>query len=162
MTVIKLDSLTISDVVPQQTEQEILNETLADLQARDPDYNIIKTDPSYNVIATCSYREFVKTTEFNDVIKGLYLGHGKGTALDFIGNTYHLTSRLVIDAGDPNATPPIDPIYESDADYTNRIALAGDAYSTAGGSGSYIYFAKSASGLVKDISLISPDRKSVV
>ncbi len=154
-------SLNIEDVIPQETETDIFNRNLADLQSRDDHYSIVETDPSYNVLGTVSYSEYIKTQEYNDRVKDLFLGHSKDTALDFIGVTYHRTPRLIIDAGDPNATPPIEPTYEDNDDYTARILLSGDAYSTAGSKRGYIYHAKSADGNVKDISIASPSPGTV-
>lgn len=149
-------------IVPVDYET-VLNAMLADLIALDPTMaNLSPADPAYKILEVCAYREVLKDQEYNDRAKGLLLGLSTGADLDHIGVTYYETTRLVLDPGDPNAIPPVDPTYESDADYLERILIAEDAYSTAGPENAYIYHAKSASGNVKDISVTSPSPVDVV
>jgi len=161
MKTVPLSSLNIEDVLPHETETDILNASITKLKSFDDNYSVVETDPSYNTLAVTSYREFIKTQEFNDLVKSLFLGHAKGAKLDFIGNTYHLTPRLILDEGDATATPPIDPVYESDEDYTARILLSGYAYNTAGSKKAYIYHVMTASGDIKDTSIVSPSAVTV-
>jgi len=156
MPIVPLSSLNVEDAFPQQTETETFDENLALLRGKDEKYSVEATDPSYNNMAVGSYKEFVKSVEFNDRAKSLFFPFAKGPALDYIGNTYHLTPRLVIVVEDLNATPPVEQVNEEDEDYMARIMLAGDTYSTAGSKPGYIYHAKSASGDVTDVAPVSP------
>jgi phage-related baseplate assembly protein len=155
MNNVDLTQLPAPVVIQQKSYDEILSEMLADLQAR-ANIDLSPADPSYKVLEVAAYREYLLRQEFNDRAKGLLLAYAKGGDLDHLGVTYFETQRLVIDPGNPNAIPPVAPIYESDADYLQRMMLAGDAYSTAGAEPAYVYYALSASGLIKQVLPSSP------
>ena len=70
--------------------------------------------------------------------------------------------RLVLDAGDPSAIPPVPPTLESNRDYRARIQLAFEGLSVAGPSGAYEYQAISAHPSVLDVSVASPEPVDVV
>jgi phage-related baseplate assembly protein len=137
----------------------------ADLITRNPDLAAAlnnESEPVTQQLEVAAYREFILRQEFNDRAKGLLIAYASGSDLDHIGVTYYYTQRLVIDAGDATAVPPIDPVYESDDNYRARCLIAEDSFSTAGPEAAYKYHVRSASGDVLDVSVISPTPGQVV
>lgn len=152
-----LSKLPAPTVIETLSYDAILAEILEQFQAKNPDYDaLLPSDPAYKVLEQAAFRELIIRQQFNERAQKLMLAYAKGPELDHLGVTYHLTKRLVIDPGDPNANPPIEPTYESDEAYLARILLAPDQYSTAGSTGAYKYHALSASGQVKDASVSTP------
>jgi phage-related baseplate assembly protein len=156
MSAIDPSRLPAPAVVEQVSYEAVLAATLADLQAREPGIDLTPSDPAYKVLEAAAYRETNLRADFNDRAAALLLALSRGADLDHIGVTYYHTQRLVLDAGDPLAVPPVEPTYESDDNYRARLLLAEDGYSTAGPEAAYIYHAKSAAADVKDISVIVP------
>lgn len=84
------------------------------------------------------------------------LSHSAGTDLDNLAGNMN-TKRLVITP----ATDTTDAVMESDTSLRLRAQRAYDGLSVAGPSGAYEYFARSASGLVRDARAISPSPANV-
>lgn len=159
---VDISKLAAPDAVQQISYDTILAEMLADLQGRDPDLELTPADPAYKILELSAYRELLIRQEFNDRLRGLLLAYATDSDLDHIGITYYRTQRLVIDAGNPTAVPPVAPVYESDNDYRARCLIAEDSFSTAGPEAAYKYHVKSASGDVLDVSVVSPTSGQVV
>lgn len=115
----------------------------------------LESEPMTKLLQACSYREVTLRQRINEAAKAVMLAYARGGDLDQIGANNEV-ERLVIDEGDADAVPPVDPTYESDDDYRYRIQLSRDGYSTAGSIDSYIYWALSADGKVKDAQPVSP------
>lgn len=163
ITTVDLSQLPAPGVVETLAFETIRNAMLADLTVRDPSLvNLPASDPAYKVLEVAAYRELLMRQDFNERAQGLFLALATGSDLDHIGVTYYFTLRLVVDPGDPNAIPPIAPVYETNDNYRARCLLAGDGYSTAGPEAAYIYHAKSASGNVKNVGVTSPVAGQVV
>ncbi|MDH5179768.1 MAG: baseplate J/gp47 family protein [Gammaproteobacteria bacterium] len=154
-TNIDLSQLPAPQVVEQLSFTAIRDAMLADLSIRDTGLvNLPSSDPAYKVIEVAAYRELLIRQDVNDKAVHIMLAYAVGTDLDNIGALPWMnTLRLLIDPGDPNAVPPIEPIYESDSDYRVRLQLALEGFSTAGPVDAYIYHAKSADGKVRDVSV---------
>jgi len=116
----------------------------------------LESEPITKLLQENAYREMLLRQRHNERAKSLLLAYAAGPELDHIGATYYLTERLVLDAGDAEAVPPVPPTLESDADYLRRILLAHDAFSTAGSRQAYRYFALSADPAVKDADAVRP------
>jgi len=116
----------------------------------------LESEPLTKFLEESAYRELLLRQQQNERAKALLLAYATGPQLDHIGVTYYMTERLLLDAGDPDAVPPVDPTYESDADYLRRILLAHDAFSTAGSREAYQYYALSADSRVADADAVSP------
>lgn len=116
----------------------------------------LESEPLTKFLEESAYRELLLRQQQNERAQALLLAYAAGPELDHIGVTYYLTERLMIDAGDPDAVPPVAPTYESDADYLRRILLAHDAFSTAGSREAYQYFALSADPRVADAEAVRP------
>jgi phage-related baseplate assembly protein len=91
----------------------------------------------------------------NDAAKALLLAHAIGSDLDQLGANVN-TPRLVIQAEDLRAVPPVEKITEGNDAYRERIQLAYEGLTTAGPRNSYKLHARNASALVADASAESP------
>ncbi|SOC56467.1 Phage-related baseplate assembly protein [Chromohalobacter canadensis] len=116
----------------------------------------LESEPLTKFLEESAYRELLLRQQQNERAKALLLAYAAGPELDHIGVTYYMTERLLLDEGDPDAVPPVDPTYEGDADYLRRILLAHDAFSTAGSRQSYQYYALSADPMVRDADAVRP------
>lgn len=155
-TTVNLADLAAPGVVETLSFEAILAAMLADLQARDPAFSaLVESDPAYKILEVAAYRELLIRQRVNEAAKAVMLAFATGSDLDHIGAGFNV-SRLMLDAGDPNAIPPVAPTYESDDAYRQRIPLSLEGYTTAGSEGSYTFHGLSASGDVKDVSAVSP------
>lgn len=155
-TTVDLSQLPAPAVVEQLSFESIVADMIADLQSRDPTFTaLLESDPAYKIIEVCAYRETLLRQRANDACYGVMLAFAAGADLDQLGANVNV-QRLLLDAGDPTAVPPVPPTYESDNDFRARIQLSAEGYTTAGSEGSYVYHALSADGDVKDASAISP------
>lgn len=155
-TTVDLSKLPPPAVVETLDFEAILADMLADYQARDPAFTaLVESDPAFKQLEAAAYRETVIRQRINDAAKALLLPYAIGTDLDNIGANFNV-ERLLLDAGDATAIPPVPATYESDDDFRRRIQLSFEGYTTAGSEGSYVFHALSADGDVKDVSATSP------
>lgn len=115
----------------------------------------LESEPLTKVAQAWAYREMTYRQRINDAAKAVMLAYGAGADLDQLVALTD-TERLVIDEGDPQAVPPVAPIYETDDALRQRALLAWSRLSVAGPEGAYKYHALSASGDVASVSVISP------
>lgn len=156
-TEVDLSQLPFPDVVEVLDYEAILAEMVDDFQTRmlavDPTFSpLVESDPAYKVLEIAAYRELLLRQRVNEAIAGVCLALARGADLDQIGARYNVP-RLLLQAGDPDAVPPTEDIFESDDDYRRRIQLSFEGFSTAGPSGAYKYFALSADADVLDVSV---------
>jgi phage-related baseplate assembly protein len=155
-TVVDLSQLSAPEVVEQIAFDDIKALMIADLVERHPEFSaLVESDPAYKIIEVCAYREVLVRQRTNEAALAVMLAYARGADLDQLGANYNV-ARLLIDAGDPDATPPVEPTYESDAEFRSRIPLSLEGYTTAGSEGSYVFHGLSADGDVKDIQAVSP------
>lgn len=155
-TVVDLSQLAPPTIVEQISFDAIKASIIADVVAREPQFSArVESDPAYKIIEVCAYRELLVRQRANEAAKAVMLAFAQGSDLDQIGANFNVP-RLLIDAGDPTATPPIDPTYETDPEFRARIPLSLEGYTTAGSEGSYVFHGLSADGSVKDIQAVSP------
>lgn len=155
-TTVDLSQLAAPDVVETLSFEAIFLAMLADLQARDPAFSaLVESDPAYKILQVAAYREVLIRQRVNEAAKAVMLAFAIGPDLDQIGANYGV-QRLVIDPGNPDAVPPVEPTYESDADFRARIQLSPEGYTTAGSEGSYVFHGMGADADVKDIQAVSP------
>lgn len=161
-TTVNLAELAAPGVVEALSFESIFAAMLADLIARDPAFSaLVESDPAYKILEVAAYRELLVRQRVNEAAKAIMLAFAAGSDLDHIGANFNV-GRLLIDAGDPNAIPPVAPTYESDDDFRQRIPLSLEGYTTAGSEGSYVFHGLSADGNVKDISAVSPTPGEVI
>lgn len=153
---INLAELPNPNVVEELLFEAILVEMLADYQARYPDFDaLVESDPAYKQFEVAAYRELKLRQRINDAARSVMLVFSSGTDLDNLAAIQDV-ERLLVTPGDPNAVPPVDPVYESDTSLIQRVQLAPESLSVAGPPGAYKFHGLSASSLVKDISVASP------
>jgi phage-related baseplate assembly protein len=158
---VDLSQLPFPDAVEELDYEVLLQEYLDDFHARmlavDPAFvPLTEADPAYKVLEVTAYRELLMRQRVNEAIMALCLAYARGTDLDHIGARFEC-ERLMLDEGDPDAVPPVEPTYEADDDYRRRIQLSFEGFSVAGPEGAYKYFASSADGDVLDISVQRPN-----
>jgi phage-related baseplate assembly protein len=155
-TGIDLSQLPAPQVVEALDYEIILAAMLSDLQSRDLEfYAPVESDPAYKILEVAAYRELLIRQRVNDTARAVMLPYAKGADLDNLAALYGV-ARLLIDAGDPGAVPPITASYEADDALRRRVQLAPEAITTAGSTGSYVFHALSASATVKDVAIASP------
>jgi len=111
-----------------------------------------------NVIAqTIAYRELMLRQQINEGAAACMLSHAESSDLDNLSANLN-TTRLEITA----ATDTSDAVMESDTALRLRAQSAFEGLSVAGPTGAFEYYAKSASGKVKDAKAISPSPAVVI
>ncbi|SFT96122.1 baseplate assembly protein [Halomonas saccharevitans] len=116
----------------------------------------LESEPLTKLLEESAYRELTWRQRVNEAAKAVMLAYSLGDDLDQLVANFEV-ERLVIDAGDPDATPPVPPTYESDEDLRLRAQQAWEGLSVAGPRGAYVFHAMSADGRVADASAISPN-----
>lgn len=154
-TPIDLSLLPAPQVVEPLDYEQILAEMLADLQARDPDFDaLVESDPAHKVLQVAAYRELLIRQRVNDSARAVMLAYAEGSDLEHLAALYGI-SRLLVDPGNPEAIPPAPPTYESDAALRRRVRMAPEGWTSAGSVGAYRYHAISSDPKVLDVSVQS-------
>ncbi|SIQ10895.1 baseplate assembly protein [Marinobacterium stanieri] len=157
-TAIELNKLPMPDVVEQIDFEVILAEMLADLLSRAPelaDTLALESEPAHKVLQVAAYRETLLRQRVNEAAKAVMLAYAGGTDLDQLAANYQV-ERLLLDAGNPDAFPPVPATYEDDNSLRRRVQLSFEGFSTAGPEGAYIFHGLGADADVLDISALSP------
>lgn len=160
-----LTAYPIADVIEALDYESYLARAIADFSSRWqaerdqrgdlPNIDIfgLETDPLKIDLEVGAYQELLLRAEVNDRVRSLTLAGAVGRALDHIGATYYRTERRLVSA----ATDQEPAVYEDDETYRRRLALAPEAWSTAGPEGAYLFWALSSSGGVYDVAAWSED-----
>lgn len=155
-TAVDLSRLAFPDAVEALDFETILQAMVADLRGRDPAFSaLVESDPAFKVLEVAAYRELLLRQRVNEAVKALTLANSIGADLDQIAANYSV-ERLLLDAGDANAIPPVPPTYEEDESLRRRVQLSFEGFSTAGPEGAYIFHALGADADVLDASVDSP------
>lgn len=153
---INLAKLPAPDVVETISFEAVLAGMIADLQARDPAFTaLLESDPAIKILEVAAYREILLRQRVNEAAQAVMLAHAVGSDLDHLAALFGV-ERLLVSPGDPEARPPVPPVYETDDRLRARTQLALEGFSTAGPEGAYIFHALAASPLAKDIAVTSP------
>lgn len=161
---IELDKLPAPSVVETLDYEVILAELKNSMIALDPamaDVLALESEPATKLLQVWALREMLLRQRINESSKAVMLAYAIGTDLDQIAARYNV-ERLLIDAGDAGAFPPVDATYEADNDFRRRVQLSLEGFSTAGPEGAYIFHALSADGDVLDASATSPTPGNVL
>lgn len=167
--VIDLHNLPAPQVVESLDFEDILAERkarLLDLVAADERDETEATleresEPLTKLLEESAFRELHWRQRVNEAARAVMLAYASGSDLDQIAANSDV-ERLVIDAGDPDAEPPVPPTMESDRDLRMRVQQSREGLSVAGPRAAYIYHALSADGRVADASAISPEPAEAV
>ena len=151
-TAIDLSKLPAPDLVETLDYETLLQEWIDMFLELYTDYDAetLESDPIMKLLEAGAYREMTIRARVNDAAKQTMLAFSTQANLDHLGALLAV-ERLLLDPGDPDTIPPVDPVYESDEDFRRRIQLAPEALTTAGSQGAYLYHALSVAG-VKDAS----------
>jgi phage-related baseplate assembly protein len=162
-TAVDLSQLPVPDSVDRLDFETIFADMLADLIARAPEFTaLVESDTVYKVLEVCAFRELLLRQKANDDIQAVMLATALGDDLENIAARYDV-ERLLIQAGDPDAVPPIPDLYEDDEALRRRTQLAFEGFSTAGPKGAYIFHSLSADARVLDANAesLEPGKVSV-
>lgn len=161
-TAVDLAKLPFPDAVEVLDFEVILAEMLADYQSRDPAFTaLVESDPAFKVLEVAAFRELLLRQRVNEAIKAVCLAYAMDADLDQIAARYNV-QRLLIDAGNPDAIPPIAPTYESNDSLRRRVQLSFEGFSTAGPEGAYVFHALGSDARVLDADARSPIPGQVV
>jgi len=115
----------------------------------------LESDPVTKLLEVGSYIKLGNRARVNDAAKAQLLAYATGTDLDHLAANVNL-KRLVVQAADPLAVPPVEAVMEAHDALRERVQLAYEGLTTAGPRNSYILHARNASALVADATAESP------
>lgn len=111
----------------------------------------LESEPAVKVLQACAAYVMLTRARVNDAAKSMLLAYAIGTDLDHIGAMLGVERKIIEQA---TATSPA--LYESDAEFRNRIQLSLEGFSTAGPRGAYEFHALSAHPDVRDVFVAGP------
>ncbi|MGE8187938.1 baseplate assembly protein [Pseudomonas sp. NPDC086278] len=157
MSIVDLSALPAPDVLEGLDFEDTYDEALTTFRGHMGDNWTapVESDPVVKLLEVAAYMKVGNRARVNDAGKALLLAHAIGSDLDQLGANYNL-KRLVIQAADLAAVPPVPEVKELDDPFRERIQLAFEGLTTAGPRNSYILHARNASGLVADATAESP------
>ncbi|KZR35343.1 baseplate assembly protein [Enterobacter genomosp. S] len=155
--VINLSALAVPDAIVVPDAADIFTRWLARLRELDPEFDaLVESDPAYKQGEINAYQLTLAFQRVNDAVRAVFLSSARGADLDQLGAAFNV-SRLVINPGDPDAVPPVDPGYEDDDAFRERIQLSWAQLNTAGARNAYRFHAKSADNDVLDADAYGPE-----
>lgn len=155
--VINLSALAVPDAIVVPDAADIFTRWLARLRELDPVFDaLVESDPAFKQGEINAYQLALAFQRVNDAVRAVFLASARGADLDQVGAGFNV-SRLVINPGDPNAVPPVDPVYEDDDAFRERIQLSWAQLNTAGARNAYRFYAKSADNDVLDADAYGPE-----
>lgn len=160
---IDLSKLPAPDVLEELDFEELFEQRKADFIALYPKSEqafwesrlSLESEPIVKLLQENCYLQLLERQRINDAAKATMLAYATGADLDQIGANYNV-ERLVIQAEDLTANPPIEEILETDDDFRLRVQLKLESISGAGPRKGYTFHALSAHADVADVSVISP------
>lgn len=158
--VINLSALAVPDAIVVPDAADIFTRWLARLRDLDPEFDaLVESDPTYKQGEINAYQLTLAFQRVNDAVRAVFLASARGADLDQLGAAFNV-SRLIINPGDPDAVPPVDPEYEDDDAFRERIQLSWAQLNTAGARNAYRFHAKSADNDVLDADAYGPETHS--
>lgn len=115
----------------------------------------LESEPLVKFVQLMSYNEMVLRHRVNEGARSTMLAFARAGDLEHLAALFGVR-RLVASPGDPEATPPVPPVLEDDADLRARTQLALEGFSTAGPAGAYVFHARAVSGAIRDVEAVSP------
>lgn len=163
MSVVDLSQLPAPQVLESLDFEGVYGEELQRFRAYMGDKwdALLESDPITKLLELGAYRRMQNRARVNDAAKALMLAYARGADLDQLAANVNL-QRLVVQAEDLNAVPPIERILEADDALRERVQLVYEGLTTAGPRNSYILHARNASGRVADATAESPAPAEVV
>ncbi|OSM01659.1 baseplate assembly protein [Magnetofaba australis] len=164
MSVVDLSQLPSPDVVEAPDYESILTEMKSFVSAAAPELAPAlsrESEPVVKLLEAFAYRELLLRQRVNDGARAVMLAHAVGADLENLAALLGI-SRQVIDPGDVDATPPLEPVMESDDRLRERARQALEGIAAAGPVNAYRFHAFSADPLVKDVAITSPSPGQVL
>lgn len=147
MATLDFSSIPDPTIIEELDYETILAAMIADLQARDPSYTeILESDPGVKILEVAAARELILRQRVNDALQATLLRYALSGDLDNLAAFYGVT-RLENEGDEALRLRTIERIMGS---------------STAGGAAWYRYQALTASPLVKDAAVSSPNPGEVL
>lgn len=115
----------------------------------------LESEPIVKLLEENCYLQLLERQRINNAAQATMLAYATGTDLDVIGGNFNV-QRLVVQAEDLNANPPVPEVLEPDTDFRQRIQLKLESISGAGPRKAYTYHALSSHGEIADVSVVSP------
>lgn len=162
-TQIDLSRLPAPQVVTVPDYEAILAEmksAVATLEPSAAPMLALESEMATKVLQVCAYYVMLARAEKNDDARAVMLAFATGNDLEHLGALFGV-ARAVVDPGDPDANPPMPGVMETDTRLRARVQLALEGFSTAGPVGAYLFHALSASPLVRDAFIDSPEPGAV-
>lgn len=157
-TAIDLSKLAAPAVIESLDFETLLADIREDFVARAPEHAALldlESEPLTKLMESAAYIALTLRQRVNNAARAVMLAYATGTDLDQLGALFGV-ERLLVDAGDPQAIPPIPPTYESNQRMRARIQISLEGHSTAGPEGAYVFWALTASPDVLDVGIESP------
>lgn len=154
---IDLSALPFPQVLEEIDFEVELQECKNELVSRDAELEAVmdyESEPLVKLLETFAYRLLNKTAQINAKAKALMLAYATGSDLDHLAANRGVYRLTIIEAN-PNVSPPIEAVMESDEALRRRTHLQPEAQS-AGSVGAYQFWGLSAHGHVKDIAVDTP------
>lgn len=120
----------------------------------------LDSEPLTILLQESAYTELVLRQRINEAARATMLAYASGSDLDNRAADYDV-QRLLITPADPDAIPPVEAEWESDDRLRYRCQMALKGLSVAGSRGAYVFHALSASPLVGDVAVDSPQPGTV-
>lgn len=115
----------------------------------------LESEPITKLLQENAYREMILRQRVNEASLAVMLSSAGGNDLDQVAGNFNV-KRLVIQAAQPQAVPPVPQVLESDDALRERAQMAFEGLSTAGPRNAYIFHARAADGRVADATADSP------
>lgn len=157
MSTVDLSALPAPQVLEDLNFEEVYQEDLSTFRLHMGDNwsAALESDPVTKLLEVGAYRKLGNRARVNDAAKALMLAHAKKGDLDQLAANVGL-KRLVVQAEDLTAVPPVAEVLEEDDALRERVQMVYEGLTTAGPRNSYILHARNASGLVADATAESP------
>lgn len=157
MSIVDLSALPAPQVLEDLDFEELFQADLATFRSHlGENWNAaLESDPVIKLLEVGAYRKLLNRARVNDAAKALLLAYAQGADLDQLAANVRL-KRLVVQAANPAAVPPIGEVLEADDALRERVQLVYEGLTTAGPRNSYILHARNASGQVADATAQSP------
>ncbi len=163
MTKINLTDLPAPEVIEVFSYEELFASKSKKFRELMPEYEglAFKSDPVVKLLELMTYEEMILRTRINTAAKSLLLAFSNGNDLAHLSADFNI-ERQIIKKGDPNATPPIEAVFEDDNMFRLRRQLAPEGLTTAGSDGSYLFHTISAGAAPKTFKVESPEAGKLV
>lgn len=115
----------------------------------------LESEPLTIELQENAYTEMILRQRINEAAKASLLAYAEGEDLDNRAADYGVT-RLLVSPADPDATPPVEAVWEDDTRLRYRCLMALEGLSVAGSRAAYLFHTMTASANVLHAKVVSP------